>query len=236
MILCVYKPIRINGEIDNYELVDNNSIYNKGSYFYRVVYKCDGTECKNPDKIYSINRDKLSEKRSKTINEKIQICRSCQTTGINNPRFGDNRKWDELHSAEKSDLLKKNMSERVSGDLNPSKNPEVISTKNRNNFERYGVENVFQLDFVKEKSRNTSLLKYGVEHPMMSDVVKEKSRNTSLLKYGVEHPMMCDFIKEKSFNSSLKNHGVHHTKSEEFKERIRNTNLTKYGVDNFTKS
>jgi hypothetical protein len=236
MIICVYKPIRIDGIIDNYEIVNHDSIYQKGSYFYRVVYKCDGKNCKNKNKLYSINRDKLSEKRSKTVNEKIQICRSCQTIGENNPRYGDNRKWEEIYGKEKSDNLKIEISNRFKGNKNPSKNPDIIKKKNENNFKKYGVYNVFQLDFVKEKSKKSSFDKYGYEYPMMSDEIKDKYKKTSFDRYGVEHPMMLDFFKKRVYNSSVLNHGVYHTKLDEIKNKIKSTCEYKYNVDNYTKS
>jgi hypothetical protein len=236
MIICVYKPIRIDGVIDNYEIVEKESLFKKGTYFYRVVYKCDGEKCKSPDKIYSINRDKLSEKRSSTVNENIQICRSCQTTGKNNPRFGDNRKWCEVYGEEKSEIMKRDMSDRVKGDGNPSKNPNTIKNKINNNLYKYGVENVFQLDHIKEKSKKTLIDKYGVEYPMMCEEIKEKSRKTNYERYGVEHPMMLDLIKKKAFDNSVKKYGEYHSKVESIKNKNRETSMSKYGVDNFVKS
>lgn len=51
--------------------------------------------------------------------------------------------------------------------------------------EKYGVDNVFQLDSVKQQIKETMIQKYGVDNPQKSDIIKEKSKNTCLRKYGV---------------------------------------------------
>lgn len=84
----------------------------------------------------------------------------------------------------------------------------------RNNLEKYGVENVFQLDNVKEKSKKTNLDKYGVEFISQSSITKEKIKKTNLERYGVEH----------------------HMKNEEIFNKVKLTNLERYGVDNVSKN
>ena len=131
MIIGVYKPVIENKKVISYNILNISDLYNKGSQRYKVSYICDGNNCKTPNKIYSITREHLSEKRSKTVNDKVQICRSCQTTGQNNPRFGDNRKWNEIFCKETCDRLRKNLSDRSIGDKNPSKIDVVKEKKNQ---------------------------------------------------------------------------------------------------------
>lgn len=114
-----------------YTICDIDEIYKPGSSNLRVIYKCDCETCKTPNKIYAINRNHLTEKRSKTVNEKLQICRTCQTTGNKNPRYGDNRKWEDTMGKEKSNLLKSSLRRRLSGDKNPSKKDVVKEKKNQ---------------------------------------------------------------------------------------------------------
>jgi hypothetical protein len=52
-------------------------------------------------------------------------------------------------------------------------------------LKKYGVENNFQADFVKNKSKNTLIEKYGVEHQMFLQKTKDKIKDTSIRKYGV---------------------------------------------------
>ena len=129
MILNVWKPktkvICGKQTIINYSLVNISDIYLPGSSNFRVVYKCDGDDCKNRDKIFSISRQHLNEERSKTVNEKVQICKSCQMIGEKNPNFGNNKSWVENYGEEKSNRLKDNLSLRIIGDFNPSKKDSV---------------------------------------------------------------------------------------------------------------
>jgi hypothetical protein len=47
---------------------------------------------------------------------------------------------------------------------------------------KYGVDNVFQLKQIKEKSKQTCLQKYGVEFTQKLDTVKEKSKQDLFTK------------------------------------------------------
>jgi transposase-like protein len=55
----------------------------------------------------------------------LQICRPCQCTGEGNGRYGDRRTWDDIHNPQKVKELKKIMSDKWKGDMNPSKMDEV---------------------------------------------------------------------------------------------------------------
>lgn len=75
---------------------------------------------------------------------------------------------------------------------------------------KYGVTSTFQLDAVKEKSRETCLKKYGVDNPMKTEEVKEKLKKTNRKKYYVDN----------------------YAQTEECKMKIIKTNLEKYGAPN----
>jgi len=128
MIISVWKPITksINKKsivIRHDLIIETNLEY--FPMYYKVLWKCDCKTCKFPNKIHSINKGHLNEKRSKTVNLKIQICRSCQVSGEKNPKFGDKRTFEEQHGVEKAKQLKEQMSIRYSGDNNPSKRDDV---------------------------------------------------------------------------------------------------------------
>ena len=53
--------------------------------------------------------------------------------------------------------------------------------------EKYGVDNISQLDEIKDKKIKTNLFKYGVENPSQNEEIKEKIKQTNLGKYGVNH-------------------------------------------------
>jgi hypothetical protein len=100
-------------------------------------------------------------------------------------------------------------------------------------LEKYGVENSFQSQEVKEKIKKTNLEKYGVENSFQSQEVKEKIKKTNLEKYGVEHPLQSQEVREKFKVTCLEKYGVENSfQSQEVKEKIKKTNLKKYGVKN----
>lgn len=66
-----------------------------------------------------------------------------------------------------------------------------------NNQKKYGVNNVFQLVEVKEKSKLTLLKKYGVANPSQSKEIKLIKEETCFKNYGVRHPAQNDNIHER---------------------------------------
>ena len=126
--------------------------------------------------------------------------------------------------------------------------------------ERYGVENPFQSEDVKEKIRNTNIEKHGVTSPLKSIEILEKFKKTNLERYGCECPLQnkdvlnktketmlnlygvenasqSKEIQEKKIQRSVEKFGVEHPmKSEEVRERQRQSMLVNHGVENPLKS
>jgi uncharacterized protein YajQ (UPF0234 family) len=97
---------------------------------------------------------------------------------------------------------------------------------------RYGVENISQLEEIKNKKKETTLKNYGVEFPSQSDIIKNKVKATCLQKYNVEYPQQSEQIRNKSKQTCLNNYGVEHpSQSKEIKQQIKETNLKNYGVE-----
>lgn len=63
--------------------------------------------------------------------------------------------------------------------------------------EKYGVENISQLQSTKDKKIQKSLEKYGVENVAQSKEVKDKMKQTNLEKYGVEYPAQSEEVSAK---------------------------------------
>ena len=49
---------------------------------------------------------------------------------------------------------------------------------------------------MREKTKQTNLIKYGVEYPSQSKKIREKSKQTCLKRYGIEYPLQSEEIKE----------------------------------------
>ena len=116
--------------------------------------------------------------------------------------------------------------------------------------DRYGVDNIMDIDGVKEKQVQTNLEKYGVLHPMQNSKVREKSEKTCLEKYGNNTYFGSQIgkqavqkyrdglseqekqeIMDKIRTTCKERYGTKYPcELEEFKEKIRETNMKKYGV------
>lgn len=93
---------------------------------------------------------------------------------------------------------------------------------------KYGVENPFQAEFVKEKSKKTFNEKYGVDHQMKIQEVKDKIKKTCIERYGVDHPAKSDKIKKSVIENNLKKYNVEYlTKLPFEQERRKNTRIKK---------
>ena len=92
--------------------------------------------------------------------------------------------------------------------------------------EKYGIENVFQLEKVKKDSNKTKLEKYGnvnyrnddkreetilknygCINVFQNEKVKQKSKETNLEKFGFEYASQNSIIKEKSCQTNIKRYG-----------------------------
>lgn len=101
----------------------------------------------------------------------------------------------------------------------------------KTNLTKYGVANVFQLDSIKEKSKQTIKMRYGVEYISQSKEIQERIKENNLKKYGVTNTSKLDFIKEKVKQSNLEKFGVSYPMQlSEFQERVKETDIKKYGV------
>jgi hypothetical protein len=102
---------------------------------------------------------------------------------------------------------------------------------------KYGVENISQLDEVKEKKKQTSLRNHGVESWMQSEEGKKHMVEYMIQHHGVENISQLDDVKEKKKQTSLRNHGVESwMQSEEGKIKFKEISLRKYGVENISQS
>ena len=103
--------------------------------------------------------------------------------------------------------------------------------------DKYGCDNVFQNDEIKEKCKITMLDNHGVDHPSKSKDILEKSRKTCLERFGTEYASQNEEIKQKIEDTFMRNYGVKTSLLDPTTiEKIKLTCLEKYGVDNVKKS
>jgi hypothetical protein len=102
---------------------------------------------------------------------------------------------------------------------------------------KYGVENISQLDYIKNKKKETTLKNFGVEHNSQSLIIKNKKVETTLKNFGVEYPQQSKEIRDKGKITCFNNYGVDHpAQSDEIREKYKITCLKKYGVEHNSQS
>lgn len=132
----------------------------------------------------------------------------------------------------------------------------INELKRRTVFEKYGVDNVNQLqavkdkiskknssEEVKEKRKKTCLERYGVDNVSKSDIVKDKIKDTFLARYGKSNAMQIqefkdkydwDSIIQKRCNTMMERYGVTYSLDvPEVKQRVKDIHIRKYGVPYF---
>nr|DAL61201.1 MAG TPA_asm: endonuclease-like protein [Caudoviricetes sp.] len=103
-------------------------------------------------------------------------------------------------------------------------------------MEKYGVENISQLESIKKKKEDTMLKHYGVRHLMQDPNYRKQKEDELLEAYGVRNVSQLQSVKDKKKATSQKNYGSDtYFTSEEGIRRTKETLLKKYGVDNVSK-
>lgn len=116
-----------------------------------------------------------------------------------------------------------NINDICCGKCQPKKNKKVLLNK-------YGVENISQLQETKDKVKQTNLERWGVENISQSELIKEKKVQSSINKYGTRNVLQSDEVKEKCKQTCRERYGVdHHMLSKDYKIKFENNNLKKYG-------
>jgi hypothetical protein len=176
-------------------------------------YNDNVTICKSGD-IINVPIDKLIKKSKQNITAICDVCGYKK-----NMKFADYNK------------ITKNGNEKYF-----CRKCKFIKTK-KTNLEKYGVENPFQNENIKEKIKNTNLKKYGVDYYSKTDEYKKKSMETNLKKYGEIHPMKNNTIINKMKKTNLDKYGTEYSLlNNNVRLKIINTNIKKYGIDIPTKN
>lgn len=99
-------------------------------------------------------------------------------------------------------------------------------------MEKYGVENYFQTEECKQKSKITCNKKYGVDSFSKTDTFSKLYKETCLKRYGVENVFQSESIKQKIKKTNLEKYGFENaSQNKEIKNKIKQTNLIHNGVE-----
>ena len=114
---------------------------------------------------------------------------------------------------------------------------QKLELRKRTNLEKYGVENISQLQSIKDKKEQRALEKYGCKNVSQSKAIKDKIKQTNLERYGVENAAQSKEVQAKIKKTNLEKYGVESAVlSKEVQDKIKQTNLERYGHESATKS
>jgi hypothetical protein len=103
-------------------------------------------------------------------------------------------------------------------------NKEIQEERRLKLLEKYNVENISQIEDVKNKKKELSRLKYNTDYPLQHISVKEKREHTNLSRYNVRNQFQLEKIKEKIKETNLERYGVEHpSQNQEIQEKIQKT-------------
>lgn len=93
--------------------------------------------------------------------------------------------------------------------------------------EKYGVDNVSQLESTREKVKQTVKERFGVENVAQAQSVKRQIKETNLKRYGYVNQWSSHEVKEKIKQTNLERYGfLHHNQNPEIAAKISKTALT----------
>lgn len=101
------------------------------------------------------------------------------------------------------------------------------------NLERYGAENPFQSEKIKEKIKATNQEKYGVDYPSQNEEIQKKARATSMKNFGSETFLTSETGKAVVQQRMQERFGVDRpAQNPEILEKMKATYRAKYGHEN----
>jgi hypothetical protein len=119
----------------------------------------------------------------------------------------------------------------------------TITNNNKKLLDEYNVENVSQIDNIKNKVKNTKFKKYGdcgynniekikktnfekygVEYIFQSEKIKQKIKKKFLDKYKVSNPAQSDIVKEKMKETIMKLYECENPSQSEYIQKIKRIN------------
>lgn len=113
---------------------------------------------------------------------------------------------------------------------NPFMSEEIKDKIKKTNLDRYGVQSILQSPLFRDEFKKTMVERYGVEYSMQSAEIREKAKNTNIERYGVENAMQSVEIQEKAKHTNIERYGVEYAAmSHEVQKKTIDTNLQKYG-------
>lgn len=190
-------------------------------WYYGVEYGVKKSPCANPAnlwKTYFTSSSLVSFHRRQYGEPDVIEIRRTFTSGDIISRMEDAIRWEKTVLSRINIVQPHWLNGRIGGDICPE-------TTKKLNLIRYGVENVFQADEIKDKIKDTNMRKFGVEHPSYSLELLAKKAANNTEKYGVSCVLTLPHIRDKCM-VRLRDPDVRL----QIREKQHHTNLQKYGT------
>lgn len=186
-------------------------------WYYGVEYGIKKTPCANPQNLWTtyFTSSNLVKYYRKTYGEPdvVQV-RKIFSKGSVESRMEESITWEKRVLSRVNIANDIWLNGRIGGNNCPAALKKVVLL-------RYGVENVFQSQEIKEKIKATNLDRYGVEHPSNSAELLEKKKQNNISKYGVPCNLSLPCVRKKAADSLSK---------ESTKQKRQQTVINEYGV------
>ena len=101
---------------------------------------------------------------------------------------------------------------------------------------KYDEESYMKTNEFREKSKITNIEKFGTEYASQSEEIKNKVKQTNLHRFGVEYPSQLDLIKDKVKQTLLDKYSTNPQLLIEVKEKNKKTNLKRYNTEYYSQS
>lgn len=110
-----------------------------------------------------------------------------------------------------------------------SKDEELKFIKSKSISRTYNMKTEYEKNKIKEKRRNTNLIRYGVSCNLYINGMQDRIINGWILKYGVNRP-------SKNLNIKYHQYIIGKANSKISVSKTKNTSYIKYGVSNYSKT
>lgn len=178
--------------------------------------------------------------KSKEIKDKLeQVC--MEKYGVRNfyqTEENTRKRLEKLHSEEHKQLIRDIAANRTDEDW-----VRIYKKRKETCMEKYGTENIAELESVRNKYRNTCMEKYGVDNYFKTKHCKEISSNwasskefrdkvesTMMERYGTTILMDVEEFRKRQQQTMLEKYGgAAPAKSKEVVEKMKMTCIEKYG-------
>ena len=172
-----------------------------------VQEKAQATSLKRYGTKFGVCSKQSVEKRRKTCKERYGVEVPLQNKEIKQKTYDSNIKNHNGTYHLQTEEVREKCAEGHRTDEYREKARRLFDAKSKHTefVEKYGVSNPFQLEFVKEKSKETLLKKYGVENISKDVCTLEKRSNTRMLNEAINVDNLTkeyleeNFVKEEKF-------------------------------------